>query len=227
MTATILSVEALDFLNEGVYTYKDVARLLRTKPQTIRRWVEGYTLKRRVEDGFRESPLRTNRPLDKTVTFRELIELRIVAKARELNVSLKEIVDTALELEKKLGSFPLAQANLRTDGKQIIQQVSADHWQQPSSGQKICEFIDSFSNSLSYDESGSANSWTVEGTNNIVVLTPTHLMGEPRISGRRISTWMLYCGNKAGDSAELLADNYDLTIEEVQAAIEFEKRLSA
>jgi uncharacterized protein (DUF433 family) len=114
----------------GLYPLRDAARLVGEQARTVRRWLRGYSWKYR--DGRSSSgPLwptqfqsseKAGEPeeLDDLLGFRDLLELRMVAKFVNHGVSLKVIRATIDEAEQTLGTYPLTNRQFLTDGRRIF-----------------------------------------------------------------------------------------------------------
>ena len=77
---------------------------------------------------------------------------------------------------------------------------------------------------MTFDEDTRAVSWEPSPG---VVIDPQFLSGAPCIKGRRIATEMVYGMYTAGDPIELIEDWYELEVEQIKAAISWEKTLAA
>ena len=69
-----------EFVGVGLYTISEAAKLLRSSPRTIRRWVEGYDYQRNGEKAHSAPLWRPDLSIDDGVelSFRDLIELRFI-----------------------------------------------------------------------------------------------------------------------------------------------------
>lgn len=203
-------------LATGAYTPADAARVLGVKPQRIANlawrhwWGDGY------------SELGDVRSLD----FYTLMELRTYLALREAGVSGQRIHKARRELiedfrlERPFANRRVLEG-LRTDGSTIYFEVDGRPLSLNGTKQFNLEVIRSFMSDVDFGEDGLAERYTPSRGQGSVVLDPRINLGRPVVRGTRIEAAVLAQMHKAGDSIELIADAYDLDVEDVEHAIDY------
>ena len=112
-------------LGVGYYTVPEAARLLRTAPRNISRWLDGYSYRGADGNMVKSSPLwraqlpRLGDALE--IGFRDLIELRFVLAFLRQNVPLN-VIRRCLENARAIvgEERPFSTHRFRTDGRSIF-----------------------------------------------------------------------------------------------------------
>ncbi len=218
------------------YTIADAAAYLGLPVTTVRAWVKGQQYK--VGDEVRPyRPLIT--PADKArglLSFRNLIELHVLSVTRRIHgISMPKMRATVNYLRKAFDTaHPLADVPLQTDGmnvfvEQLEQQVSASEDGQIS----IREIVDQYLERIGRDDQG--NLWLYPFTRStdqldqprFVVMDPRISFGRPVIANTGVRTSILAERYRAGDSMQVLVDDYGLDQSLIEEAIRFEMRKAA
>lgn len=206
----------------GLYSLADCSRLLREPRETVREWtLKGLAPTR--ERGERISPV---------YDFPDLISLLVVSHLRKRGVPLQRIrtAEDYLRRECRI-ERPLATTRLYTAGKDVLVRespgggVDGGHQLVAVSryGQGAIEAaFEAVLNQVHYSE-GIASDWTPWVD---VKVNPLRQFGAPCVTGTGIQTATLYGFIQAGDAPEYVADLYELPVERVQHAVEWEERLA-
>lgn len=216
---------AASLLDREIYSYADVDRLVGVRSGTARRWLEGYTRQGR----FYEPVLREGRTGSDAVTWGEMVESRLLAEFRRRGATVQYMRPAIALLRKEFGRYPLAHARpfLDVDGRELVRRVQDQvalerdlQFVVVRSGQLILAApTERFFSSVDYtDDVASAIRAHADAPG--VVMDPHHAFGQPAV--RNVRTDSLAEEFRAGSSYEELVDLYDLTSEQVQAAIRFE-----
>ena len=216
---------AVSMLDRALYSYADVDRLVGLRSGTARRWLEGY------ERGgkFYDPVLRAEPTGSDEVVWGEMVEARLLAGYRHREVPVQKMRPAIEELRKEFGQFPLAHAApfLDVQGRELVRSVQERVGLERRlqlvvvrNGQLVlADTAEQFRSALSYDD-GVAGALTPEARTPEVVMNPRHAFGQPAI--RNVRTDILAESYRAGATQEELADLYDLSSTEVEAAIRFE-----
>lgn len=202
-------------LGQGIYDVVEVARLTGRDPQTILAWT--------TDRPGRPALLRPDVP--GVYTFVDLISLNVISELRKRGVSRRDILRAKEFLESKLGTDrPFAHRGLATVGSSVF--VDLDSWLDAGLGGQAAfeQIIEPLLKPIEFDDSGLAALWRPYRR---VWLNPRVQAGAPCIEGRRVLTATIAALIAAGESAEAVADEYDLTIDDVEAAIAWETQLQA
>jgi uncharacterized protein (DUF433 family) len=210
----------ISYLNRGMYDLVDVARLLARSPATVARWVE---------------PKR-NRPAllvpqlgEQLFSFHDLISLQVVSRLSARKVPLTDISTMIRGLEKQLNTDrPLAHERmpeLATVGRRVFVEED-DEWIDAGQGgqRAFQELIVRDLRRLEYGADGMASVWHPHDR---VTLNPRVQAGSPCIEHTRVGTAHLLALADAGEDVHDLAEDYEVDLDDVLAALDFERRLNS
>ncbi len=227
----------------GLYTPADVARYIRSDAQKVKRWAAGYTYLHR--DQRRASPPVIQTALEQTdneniLTFLDLIELCFVAEFRKHEVSLQTIRTSARRLAEILRmDHPFASCRVATDGMEIFALLEREEITPEGMSREVFveelrsqagvfeEFVARFFvPQIEPDENRHfAGRWYPLGKDRRVVLDPARAFGKPIDCETGVPTFVLYESTKSDDSIEAVARYYDVPIEAIEQAVEYEEYL--
>lgn len=201
-------------IGRGIYDPSEVARLARVHPDTLARWTKG------------RQPL-VPPTFDRFFDFEDLVSLLIVAELHRRSVPTTEIRLGIEKLADELGvGKPLAHIDARdrlaTVGRSFF--ANLDEWVDAGKGMQgvFQPVIEPVLKPLEYSTSGMANLWRpIER----VTATPIVQAGTPCVEKTRVPTSTLAGLVKVGEDIEDIADDLDLLVEEVEAALKFEAAL--
>jgi uncharacterized protein (DUF433 family) len=218
---------------EGIYEAPEAARIIRATSIALERpiAVNNRHILRWIRNGLALPGLREVPGKELALSFTDLVSMRVIALLRSAGYTWKQIYDsegwvrsaTGAERPFATKSFWLALRQIFTDHEGEI--LAASLGGQYPFVQLIEDHLVPVAG-LTFDEGGVADSWTVLPSDQIV-MRPNVQFGAPCIRGTRITTQTVWDMNQGGDSAAFIARVYDVTIEQVQEAIEWEKRLLA
>lgn len=224
-------MSTIDLLDRVVYTMPQVDRLLGLAAGTSRRWIDGYE-----RSGTVYRPIvRAESTDDSLLTWGEFVETRLLAEYRDSGVKIFRLRQVVDELRRELSvRYPLAyeQQFLHAEGKELIRRV------QDVAGLDrqlrivvtrndqilLAEPAEGFVQAARFD-SGKVATITPDPRIPEVVVDPLRASGDPVV--RAVPTEILAEQARAGDSPERLADLYDLPIDQVEAAMRFERQHAA
>lgn len=234
-------MELPSLIGHGLYPLRQVARLVAVEPRTLRRWLKGYSWKYR--DGKNSSgPLwslqySADEALGPELTFgfRDLLELRVVAKFMAHGVSLRAIRATIEAGSDLFGSYPLQSRRFLTDGRSIFYDAIDRTGDDPRlldirRKQWVFNAVvrPSLLDGIDYSDRGDALRWFPVSRSRLVVLDPVVQFGEPIVASAGVPTDTLAAAYLAeGKDRDRVARLYRVTPQEVSAAVSFETRLAA
>lgn len=202
----------------------EAARLLRVSASKVNAWANGYTYKRKLDIGEKRPVLQSKRDLLKVISFRELFELMAVRELRKLDVKLETIRKVSKSLADELGTpFPFAAERIFRHGTQLLVKHGSDYIQ-PDTGQVVMERFSDLVDEVHF-ENGEVGTWKPSAGHNDVIVDPNLLFGDPAIIGSRISTRTIMNLFKVEGNLGIVAEEYELTREQVEHAIQFEQSL--
>jgi uncharacterized protein (DUF433 family) len=217
-------------LERPVYSMGQAARLLRLPTDTVRRWIDGYT---RV--GVRYAPVIREEPTGADlVTWGEFVEAGYLREYRRRRVSLQYLRPVISILRARLGvRYPLAHARPFVADRRLVLDVQEELGLNPQlrmvtvSGDEqlvLAPPAEAFFEKVEFDQGsgGVAERLFPFGRDARVALDPERSFGEPTVAGG-IRTDVLAELVAAGESLMSIAAGYDLLVEDVQAAVSYER----
>lgn len=198
------------------YRVGAAARYAQTTRQTVTRWHHG------TEAGAAGMPEREPR---EALSYFQLIEVAVVAAFRRKGVSLKA-VRTARDYAAQQFEceYPFAQLEFARAGRELLLNLEDIHpgdeegaivaskWGQRAWDEFLPEF--------EYGEGEVVVQWHVRGKDSPILIDPRIAFGAPAVNG--IPTWAIKGRREAGETLDDIVDDFDLKVEEVVAALEFE-----
>lgn len=221
------------YIGVGLYTVADAAALMRVPARNIQRWVEGYDYKgrdgqQRHSDSVVHPDLEKAGDLPTTLTFQELMEVRLVHSFRHFGVSWKAIRKAAERAAEQFGTrHPFAMTRFRTDGREIFADLKSREQAVLRLTKNQMAFEDvvspSFLSGVEYSVEGAPEQWWPLGKDRRVLLDPGRSFGKPidPVSGIPIETLLLAL--RVELTPEAVADFYEVDVQAVTDAIEFAK----
>jgi uncharacterized protein (DUF433 family) len=224
-------MSSVELLDRPLYDETLAASVLNVPKSTLHWWLEGG-----IRAGRHYAPVLRQEPSgSKEVTWGELVEARYLrAYRRDLGVKLGDLRRFIDELRQSLGvPYPLAHAQPWVGaGRRLL--VSAQNnvdlepelWAvyEPRSGIALLTApAESFLERVEFDQEGNGVVVRLRpaGYDSPVVIDPEIRFGSPAVTG--IPTDTLDEMVRAGDSIESVADDYDLELDNVVAALDYER----
>ena len=230
----------LDFRALPAYSLADVARYIHTPENTVRSWVRGR--KYRVSTGEE----RTFQPLTQLpsvggpgLSFYNLCELHLLTALRQRhNVPIKNIRAAVEYVTTELGTrHPLANAQFKTDGVSLFVERLGVLENASQHGQlAMQEILERYLQRVDFGEDGlaarlfpflSRPTDDDDGGLPLVEINPLISFGRPVLSGTGIPVDILAGRIDAGDLLDEVADDYDLPLARVRAAVDYQHSLAA
>lgn len=227
----IYVMSVVDLLERPIYTMRQVDRLLGLRSGTARRWIDGYTRGGRAYDPV----VRERHTGEEMATWGEFVETRLLAGYRDAGVPIINMRPAITRLRAETRShYPLAHsANFVTShGKELVQRVQEQVGLRSelllvvvSSGQLVmADPVETFVNAVEFDNGTAVRMRPDPGVPEVKI-DPLRAFGEPAV--RSVPTEVIAEQVRAGDPEELISELYELSLEQVNAAVLFEKRRSA
>jgi uncharacterized protein (DUF433 family) len=217
----------------GSYTAQEAARLLKTRPRNVNRWLRGYRYTRGGEE--RQMPplwLPQIEPIDDRleIGFRDLIELRFVKAFVDAGVGLLAIrncLDYARECVDD--DHPFSTRRFRTDGRTIFLESIERSGQSRMLDLKKRQYV--FRDVIERTfrdldiEADSVVRWRPFHGKQSIVIDPQRAFGQPIASQYGVPTVVLAEAVDAEGSVEAVARLYELPASVVRDAARFEENL--
>jgi uncharacterized protein (DUF433 family) len=224
-------------LGRGIYPAGEAARLAEMEPQRLRRWVSGYTFRGRAGEWRASQPVfrgDSRRDGDHLVlSFLDLIEARFVKVFLDHGVTLHTIRIVAREAEAMFKTtHPFCVKKFETDGETVLARLRDAS---AAGGERLLDLkrknfvfpavFNPLLKTLDYDTSGDAIRWWPRGRDVPVVLDPSRAFGAAIVERSCVPTRALFDAHLSGESAENISKWFRVELDEVHAAISFEKSL--
>jgi len=222
----------VSLLDRRIYSLSDVDRLLVLPSGTARRWIDGYD-----RGGVHYPPvIRAERTRDEEVTWGEFVETRLLAEFRARGASMHRLRPAVVRLREEFGEYPLAHARpfLDVEGRELVRHVQREVGITGEemlvvvrSGQAMMSApVQRFVDDLRYggDNDREASAVVPVKFGGLVTLDPLHQYGRPVV--RAVPTDVVAEQFRAGESTEMIADLFDLTVAQVEQALRFELSLA-
>ena len=216
-------------LGHGVYSISDAARFTRLRSSRVREWFRGRPSKARDAVFTSDYDSLTEENL---LSFFDLIEVFIAGQLRTANVSMQTVRKVHAALKKELQvNHPFCHRELLLSGKTVLtrglDEHGAEEIRDALTRQKFFPaVIKPFLKSLDYDQATKlAEKWRIA---NSVVIDPEICFGQPIAEHAGIPTRILAKAYEAnGQDAGFVAHWFDVSTEDVNAAVAFESSLAA
>lgn len=217
-----------NFLNQGIYTIPDAARLSGASAPRIRTWMQDLRsekLQRRAKEGIWKgqlSPIGEKEALG----FLDLNEVRFIKAFRDVGVGWKMIRGSHEVASKKYETeHPFCTRQFLTDGKHILEEFESE-FQETIKGQILFpDVIKPFIRELEFSDNETLLRWWPLGREKSIVLDPKRQFGKPIAAESGVSTEVLYYAVEVEQSIEEVADWYEVNTFEVEDAVNFERSL--
>jgi uncharacterized protein (DUF433 family) len=216
-------------LERPVYGVGQAAVLLGLRHDKVRGWLNGYE-----RNGVSYPPVIREEPTAAdTVTWGEFVELGYLREYRRARVTLQHIRPVIGRLREEFGvTYPLADARPFIYDRQLVLRIQEETELDRSlaivirSGQEIilAPEVESYLQKVEFTDDV-VTRLRPAGKTSPVVIDPEFSFGRPSIRG--VATERIAELYRSGDTTEFLADVYQLSVEDIRAAIAYETQLAA
>lgn len=224
-----------NYIGKGIYSVPEVARLTGVSASKIRRWVRGREV---ADNSVRRPPvIESDYPQleNKTaLSFLDLVEIRFVDSFRRHRVSWKSIKIASQRAAALLETtHPFAERRFITGEKEILTRVA-----QESMEPELLNLVrDQYEldavvwrllvAELDFDDLDLAQRWWPRGKQAGVAIDPARNLGKPIVDRCSVPTEVLSRQYKVSGSLEAVAEWYEIDVDSVRRAVEFEASLAA
>jgi len=221
------------FLNTGLYTVSEAARLTRIPAGKIRRWIRGYTFRKGESVRHSDAVWQTEiKPSDNkaALSFRDLLELRFVDAFIKAGVSWVTMRRAHTKAHEELKTtHPFCSKRIATDGKNILLKQAEEDSDEAlinlvTDQREFSRIVQDFLRELEF--SGDDIVWWPLGKNRQIVVDPRRNFGQPTVAKSGVPATTLARSVKANSSIDMVARWYEAQRDEVRDAVEFEDSLA-
>lgn len=212
-------------LGVGIFTIPDLADILNIKYYKVSRLLNEYWDARLAVE-FR-SKYSWTVELNKAVGFHTLVEFYIFYQFKEVGVSTRNILKAHKELSEIYKTpFPFAKSHILKGincfGKKIVFETpDGEFIDLDSTKQLNLKFIKNFTKKLEFDRNNLAERLYPMGKTSSIVVDPKHKFGQPTIKGTNLYPETIYNLHRAKESKSFIASSYEISLKQVNDAIEY------
>ena len=212
----------------GIYVAPDAARYIRaTVPPETHLNLPSAKLLRWIRTGVAGDAYQGVPGKDILIDFEDLISMRVISALRGAGVSWPKIRDGENWLrEHTTARKPFATMHIWSGSGDIFSEWSRRLIAASRHGQLAFDILREFIipiHRLHFDDDSNAAKWWEPLPE--VRLHPQIQFGSPCIAGTRIPTSAIVGAIEGGDSPDFVREAYDLTKEQLEAALDWETRL--
>lgn len=222
----------MNYIGNGIYTYKEASELTNLSTGSLRRWVEGYE---RSNSKTAVTPMLHSDyhkiESKQVISFLDLIEILFIKAFHDYGISLQSIRFAVQRASKLLKSeHPFAMKKFYTDGKTIMAKITRDAESLDlvdliKMQYQIVDFIlPNLYECIDFDNFDFAERWWPKGKKSGIVVDPGRNFGHPIIDEINISTNLIQELFDSGHSIEDIMEWYDIDLKYIKMALDFQKR---
>lgn len=220
-----------------LYTVTEAASYLGVPRATLDTWVRGYIRRPAGRRVVRGEALLTSIPGGRlTIPFVGLAEGMVLAAFRETGLPLQRIRPALQLLQEEVGlQHALASRNLYTDGAEVLYDYARSHGDKQlrlltivRSGQRVFhEVIDRYLKRIEYDGGWAVRLALPITDEPLLVADPARAFGQPIFIHGAARLADVRGRIEAGEDERLVAEDYGVPLEDVQAALAAPVRAAA
>jgi uncharacterized protein (DUF433 family) len=225
-------------LEAPAYPTAEAARLVGLSAGQVKRWLRGYDFDYRTKEQpqlrhSKKPPVvpRVKRKRSTYASFLDIIDLLLVQKFLEEDISLQQVRLEFEEAKSVLGVDHLGYETFFTLGRKVFLEIDSSWILALSSGGQMAidQLIRDLGHQIEFDEQTKlAIRWYPLHPDRRVVIDPFVSFGRPVISGRRVTTSNIYDFFIAeNERVDVVCEWMGVEKAEVQSAVELETKLAA
>lgn len=225
-----MKLEAVDRRDYPVYSLAEVAFFLGIPKTTLHSWTrarkdkKGHLLESLIEPADRQQCL---------FSFFNLIEAHILSVTTKVHgvkvASIRRAIRELREAGMATGPHPLLSREFHTDGKDLFLKLIESTVNLSRGGQlAIKPILDEYLERIERDDAFKPKKlYPARQFNKVISITPSVSSGRPIIDKTGIPVIAVWGRFQAGDSVEVIAEDYDIAETQVEGAIKYVEDLSA
>jgi uncharacterized protein (DUF433 family) len=218
-----------DYLGNGIYRFSEAAKLTSVPTRTVSAWFNGRLSK--GSPSGRGRVFQSDYASSGVISFLDLIEVLVAGKLRQHGVRLPTIRRAYDVVASRLRTtHPFSRVELVTDGQNIFVQTAAalgevELIEVVRRQHFFHDVMMPYLKRVTYDSRDHfATSWDIDDG---VTVDPARRLGKPIVASSAMPTAVLAAAFDAnGADAEAVADWYGISVDQVETAVKFERRLA-
>lgn len=214
------------------YAVADAARILRVPPATIRTWAFGRSYLTKRGDQHWPSLIRASDPRGKRLSFRNLVELHVLSVLRGRQLRVENIRKAQRFMREHMATdHPLADCDTQTDSVDVYVDFLGRLMNATRAQVELRPMVQRYLQRIERDEHGLARRlYPITRADDaaaprLVVIDPLRRFGRPVLASTNLETYVVAERFEAGESARELADDFRISLAEVEEAVRFETAL--
>lgn len=218
------------YLDKGVYSIPEIAKLAQADTGLIRRWLSGYSYKKEGSSEFRPGLFSSEfGKVDGNLifSFHDLVEVLFVVGFKNKGVRLPVIRQAFLLAQQQFHSkHPFSNLKFQTDGKYIFEEAlrkGQSAMTNLNTKQMVFSKVieQTLFKALEFDNN-EASVWYPLYPSRKIVVDPERSFGRPILAKSGVPVDILNAAYQADGSYKFVATDYDVSIQDVKAAVKFE-----
>jgi len=225
-------VTQLKLLGRGLYSPTEASRLTHVPIRRVNRWTRGYWFTDRGKKQWSDPivGMGTERLGEAPfLAFADLMEIRCLSMLRDARLSWQGIRTASVRGKQVLGTdYPFSSDRFRLVGRQLLAEVSS-----AANDRQLLDLVrnqfvldrlvlETMRRGVHYAGKDAPQSWNPMGDDRMVVVNPRRAFGAPVVLPGGIRTRVLAGAYRAEQSHEVVAHWYNVSVEAVKDAVEFE-----
>ncbi|MFF2651457.1 DUF433 domain-containing protein [Streptomyces sp. NPDC058045] len=208
----------LDTVKEPILTPKETARHLGINERTMYRWLHEQAAGEPLVHSV--TPTKQGHP---NVPFVAVVEAYVLHSLRDLGVRLDKIRQAAEKVRNTFDEpYGLASQRIATDGVDIFVDYAGDLARAHDGQRPIREVIQDYLKYISWDDNYlPARLYLPKYEDIPVMIDPRYGWGTPVVEENKIQVDAILGLWQAGESLETVADEFDMTAEQVEAVCRY------
>ncbi len=220
-------MDAAERFARPMYSYAEADRIAGVTRGTSKRWARGYSY---LSNGARVSAAPVTKgvmqPGEPGVSFFDLIEVAVIGRLKEIGWSLRAIRAAVESCQALLNlQRPLVTERFKSDGRDFFVQSEGELIELGIGRRKgeraWTEVLDPFLKTVAYEGEFVRRWWPI-GQHRHVIVDPEYGFGLPVVAGSGVRTEIIYEQVQGFVPQQRIADDFNITLEDVEHAIQFE-----
>lgn len=233
IVATAMTTASTNYLDVGIYTVPEAARLTGVSESRIRRWLKGYHSHRRNKNySALWRPQLPQIGKRSALSFLDLIEIKFVGAFLDRGLSwpvIHKVREKAARMAPGV-SHPFCTRQFFTDGEAMFMEVQHGVGQfglldMTTNQQVFGEITRPFVSHLEYKNGTLLERWWPLGTGTQIVVDPRKNFGQPTLAREGMATRVIAEAVRATGSPEEVARWYEIGLQSVRDAVTYEQSL--
>jgi uncharacterized protein (DUF433 family) len=211
-------------IGDGIFTVKDIAKILNVSNGKARYYVNSYIrdeLTKSMQYIYNFEP-----DIGVFVNFKSVLQLLVFNQLKDKGHKKKNIIRAFKAMSEHFSTkYPFADKidKIVSAGSDILFLTNSDELVKADSSLQYAmkEILEDLIHKIDFSSEGQALRYFPHGKNNSIVIDPKIQFGSPTIKGTRIDADSIYRLYSSGEDIQTIAYMYDINQKQIKDAIEF------